>query len=225
MSYKAVAVCLLIVLMSGCAGVQPSKDAQISVTDRQLQLRAFNRFRVSGGLGIWTDSESISTKLDWQQQVKDFSLLLKAPLGLASLRLSKVKGEASLQRGNAEPLRGGSASALLQRSLRLAVPVPVEQFSDWIRGLPGDAENAQYDDNGRLESLDYQDAAGTRWQATVRRYAKLDLLELPGLISVIGGPYHVRIVLKRWKKSGLTNEITAPASNRRPVKRLVIPGR
>jgi len=213
----------LVLWLSGCAVSKPASTPPLSIEARTSALSALTAFRVKGGLGIWTDEQSISSRIDWRQQANDFDVQVTAPLGLSRLRLWRQDGQASLQRGDAAPVRGQSADRLLQSALGLQVPVPVAQLGRWIRGLPGDAEAVRYDDAGRMESLDYIDAAGTRWRARVRKHTQLDALEVPSLITAKGGPYNIRLVLKQWQReeAALASDADTPTP---APGRLRIPG-
>ena len=146
---------------------------------RDAELRAFERFRVRGGLGVWNEETSLTARIDWRQAGEALELGLRGPLGLGSARLTDGPDGAAFRRGEAPPVRGASAGEVLQRALGLAAPVPIEQLASWLRGLPGEAEEVRRDAEGRLETLRWTDGSGTRWRARVRRYTTLGELELP----------------------------------------------
>ena len=228
--------CLLLLSLVGCASVAPPSDSELSTTQRATALQALGQFQVEGGLGIWTDTNAITAKLNWQQNNRDFNLHLTAPLGLASLSLQRRSTGSQLQRGSTDPVYDQSAGRLLQRALGLAAPIPVEQISAWLRGLPGAAESAKYNGKGLLKSLQYTDGSGVRWRATILRYTTFQALEVPALIIAQGGPYNVRLVLKSWRQG--TFDTREPAAVQKPAAipeqpevdplgpgRLAIPGR
>lgn len=181
-------------------------------------IEALQIFTVRGGIGIWTEKDSISATVNWQQSGEDLRVKLTAPLGITSLELAQTPGKATLTRGDAPPLQGDSGELLLQQALGLSVPVPLDQLSLWIRGLPGSADDVLYDDVGRLQSLAYQDPTGVRWSAQVRKRTTLNELSVPALITASGGPYNLRLVLKNWSEE--TAEPAAPADG---PKRIPIP--
>lgn len=215
-----------LVLLTSCVS-QPLKVTQ-DPQARQAALERLNAFRVTGGLGVWTDKESISTRIDWQQNSQDFDILIRLPAGLSTMRVTQNAGLATVQRGSAAPVSGSSASTLMQQALGLGVAVPVEQMALWIRGLPGDqAESASYDKEQRLAAMDYRDSQGTLWRAKVLKYSVYEDVYVPALITATGGPYNVRLVLKEW---GAIDETRTALSNvtkqqGQGSSRLKVPGR
>lgn len=220
-------VLLVGVLLATACGSQPLKVTQDPQT-RQAALERLNAFRVTGGLGVWTEKESISTRIDWQQTGQDFNILVQLPAGLSSVRVSQQANVATVQRGGAAPVTGQSASRLLQQALGLSVAVPIEQMSMWIRGLPGEsAESVVYDDQNRLASMNYRDSQATLWRAKVLKYTIFDNVYVPNTILATGGPYNVRLVLKEWSKVKLDEsvklDVDDPAGTGKG--RLKVPGR
>jgi outer membrane lipoprotein LolB len=217
-------------LLASCATPTPvaspdvADDAQQLVMQNQQVLRAIDQFRVTGGLGVWTDDQSFSTRIDWRQLGQDFNVYVEAPAGLASMRLIQAGGVASLQRGQQTPVTGRDASSLLQQALGLEARIPIEAVALWIRGLPGEASNTTFDAQGRLKSMDYRDSAGVTWRAKVRDYTAFAGTTVPALISATGGPYNLRIVLKSWNEYA-ADQTANSASQPAPKPRLKVPGR
>ena len=187
----------------GCAASvpPPGVDAELlaaRVAVRDAELRAFERFRVRGGLGVWNEETSLTARIDWRQTGTALDLALRGPFGFGSARLTDDSDGATFRRGDAAPLTGASAGALLQRALGLTAPVPIEQLALWLRGLPGEADEVSRDVAGRLETLRWVDASGTRWRARVRGYTTLGALELPSLLTARGGGQNIRLALRDW---------------------------
>lgn len=217
---RCLAVMFTLVALPACVSPPQEVDSQ-EVDDAHMQaLRTFDNFAVRGGIGIWTESESISASVDWQQMSESLEVKLTAPLGFSSLTLTQQPGKAMLIRGSSEPMVGSSGDTLLQRALGLSAPVPLNQLSQWIRGLPGDASNVTLNGTGQLQSLNYQDATGVSWRAEIRKRTTFQGISLPALITARGGPYNLRLVLKQWSEGA---EISPPKPEG-PV-RITIPKR
>jgi len=222
MSLRLAVVLLLGLGLSAC---QTAPEIKPDAAAEKAALAQLQEFRVKGGLGVWTETESISTRVDWQQSNQDFNILVSLPAGLSSVRLIQQGDQASVQRAGAEPVAGASASRLLQEVLGLKVPVPLDQMAFWIRGLPGSsAEGVVYDEAGRLKSLAYIDADGTTWRAKILKRTRFNDLSLPATISATGGPYNVRLVMKDWSQSSGDEAVSSTGSSNKPG-RLKVPGR
>lgn len=216
-------------VITGCqSGVQSDArlvDDGLSIEERARQhaagLNARQSFQVGGGLGIWTDEETLSARINWLQRPGFLDLTLDGPLGTGTIQLLDEGTEARLERGRKVLARGPSADLVLQQGLGLAAPVPVGELAYWIRGLAGNAARTALDDQGKLSSLQFTDARGTLWNARFRRYVVWDGASVPALITATGGPYNVRLVLKNWRYPTTTVDPETRESN----NRLPIPGR
>ncbi|MEE9319074.1 MAG: lipoprotein insertase outer membrane protein LolB [Granulosicoccus sp.] len=211
-----------------------TSSLEARVAARVAALEALNNFEVRGGLGIWTDNESITARLKWRQHDDALDIDIIAPLGLGKVNLRRDANTALLSRGSEVVMAGDSAGQLLQQALGLAAPVPIDQMTRWLRGLPGEADSFKLDNQGRLDSLVWTDNTGLRWRARVLRYTGFEGMTIPALITAKGGPYNLRLVLKEWLFEP-ENEPRPPDSegapseqSNRPEKgpdgRLLIPG-
>lgn len=216
-----VSAALVAGLLSACVTPQtPAEPASVgAIAERQQKLQALGEFSFSGGMGIWTDDESISARIRWQQVQDRLTVDLTGPLGVGDFQLQSDDEGATLTRGDTIVASGESADVVLQRGLSLSAPIPVDQLKLWVVGLPGDATSAQSDSQGKLSSLQFTDGQGTRWQARFLKYTMLDELQVPSLITASGGPYSVRMVLRNWQSTAASDEPAAAS----PETRLAIP--
>ena len=209
----------LILAVSGCA-TQPDR-AEIDPEVQQARLQALDAFSFKGGLGIWTDEQSLPARIQWQQQGKRLTVQLSGPLGIGNLKLVSGDPLSTLSRSGTVISEGESIDTVLQQGLGLEAPIPVAQLQQWVTGLPGNANSIVRDAQGKLSSLRFTDEQGTSWQARFLKYTDVDGTVLPSLITASGGPYSVRLVLKDWQLSVLTSVPQPSQSNRR----LAIPDR
>ena len=214
------------IVVSGCQtpGTQPSVEepAQQQIVDeREAALNELQEFQFSGGLGVWTDAESISARVIWQQSGSDLDLKLSGPLGVGDMHLQDKADFVTLRRGKTVVTSGTSADQVIQDGLGLEAPVPVEQLKQWVRGLAGNGRSIIRDKAGRLLELRYTDQTGALWSVRFKRYVSVSELSLPELITANGGDYSVRLLLKNWE----LNTNSSPEDANQQNKRLSIPGR
>lgn len=220
------ALVLLALTISGCQ-VAPKienvagNDPDELVVLRELKLRELTDFQFGGGLGIWTDTDSIPARILWAQSDDDLEVQFSGPLGLGNLNLQDKSGIVTLLRGKTVVTSGTSTDDVIQRGLGLTAPVPIEELKQWVRGLSGTGEAVVRDSDGKVSSLRYVDQSGVRWSVRFKRYEMVGELSLPALISASGGAYSVRLLLKNWE---LTTNLTQLGANE-ANKRLSIPGR
>lgn len=220
-------VCIVAAIaVSGCQtpGAQQPVEAQAQqpiVDAREAALNELREFQFGGGLGVWTDSESISARVVWQQSGADLDLKLSGPLGVGDMHLQDKADFVTLRRGKTVVTSGTSADRVIQDGLGLEAPVPVEQLKQWVRGLAGNGRSIVRDEAGRLLELRYTDQTGALWSVRFKRYVSVGELSLPELITANGGDYSVRLLLKNWELSTNSSHEDANQQN----KRLSIPGR
>jgi len=217
------AVVLSALVLVGCqtprAEPLPSLLTDEAKAERLATLRALNNFQFGGGLGIWTDTESISARIQWLQSDDNLDLKLTGPLGFGNFRLLDVADRATLLRGKTVVTIGTSSDEVVQRGFRLRAPVPIEELKQWVKGLPGNASQTTTDLEGKLDSLRFIDADQIPWTVRFKRYDSFDGVSLPVLITASGGDYSVRLLLKNWNLD--TNSVVSEANQ--PNKRLSIP--
>lgn len=225
--FKASPLLLALVLAaSGCQSVPEldngAVDSVVEVAQlRDQTLRALTNFNFSGGLGIWTDTESIPARIRWSQAGDDVNLILSGPLGMGELQLAEKPGLVTLFRGKTLMTSGTSTDDVVQRGLGLTAPVPISELKQWVRGLSGTGDAIKRDSDGKLTSLRYLDESGVRWSVRFKRYQSIGGFSLPALITASGGAYSVRLLLKNWQ---LSSDMSDSVANE-PNKRLSIPGR
>jgi outer membrane lipoprotein LolB len=227
MGIRALPVFLWLVLaLSGCQVAPQVEKVSANYTDesvllRELKLRELVDFQFSGGVGVWTETDSIPARIRWAQSEDDLEVQFSGPLGLGNLNLQDKSGAVTLLRGKTVVTSGTSSDDVIQRGLGLTAPVPIEELKQWVRGLTGTGEAVVRDSDGRVSSLRYVDQSGVRWSVRFKRYEMVGELSLPALITASGGEYSVRLLLKNW---GLTTNLTQSGANE-ANKRLSIPGR
>ncbi len=213
---------------SALAGNPQSAAQTVSNAQRVAAATDAAPWDVQASLGIWTEQTSTTAKqnitasMQWAETQQQRNITLRGPLGVGELLLTEGTDSARLQRGTSV-LTGRDGSRLVQQALNLVVPVPLDELSSWIRGLPGAATKVTYDDDGRVQSLRYADEAGVPWQAVVQRYTKAGDVELPTLITAKGGPYNVRLVLRDWQLGDPDIDIKPSINDQKG--RLNIPGK
>ena len=77
--------------MAGCQTPDVQENQPVSAVQielRDARLLAIDQFAVSGGLGIWTDEDNLSARVNWRQSADDqLSVALEGPLGIGSMVL------------------------------------------------------------------------------------------------------------------------------------------
>ena len=208
----------LMVYLSGCSILNQRTAETRAIEDRQAELASLTQWQAGGRILLNASGEASNVAMQWQQNGADFNVALTGPLGLRLLHAEQKGETATLQVRGQRPVSGKSVETLVRS--RLNLPIPMSQFSFWLRGMPGTGESPQWDEFGRLQALDYRDEQGNLWKASISNYSLVENIDLPSLITVKNRRDEIQVSLKKWL-------IGAPAlvpDEPRPARRLAIPG-
>lgn len=195
-------LCVVIWLLSACAGVQqPGKvsDPQSppSWQQRKASIEALSGWDVSGRAAINDGSQSWQTSVTWQQQDDDYTIELIGPFGQGQV---KVRGDAqgvSLREGN-RIIRADDADSLFERSTGTRLPISGLQY--WIRGIPDPAQTSRlaFDEQGRPVRIEQ-----SGWIIEILNYIEVaglpEPIELPKRINAEQADLKVKIIIQTWQ--------------------------
>lgn len=188
---------LLLLLLSACTSMpshSPVTDPEMAWQERQYQLASLNDWTLSGRLGIQNDHEAWHVGINWEQQQQNYAILLTAPLGQGSLKLSGNADTVTLQTDEGESVSATDPGELLYR--QFGWKVPVKSLRYWVLGVPapGNQREEQLDEYGRLVQLQ-QDG----WEIRFLDYESRMGIELPGRVFVNNHKAKVRLVISDWQ--------------------------
>ncbi len=198
---RCFAVCLLCLLMFGCAespflDISEDPEAEALWQSREVSLRGINGWAVKGRLGITTSKEGWTASLHWAQQKQLYMMRIMAPLGQGTYEIKGGHGKVSLLTEQNELIEAADPDTLMNENLGWSVPVLGLQH--WILGIPAPHSPVQHraiDGDGRLVSLE-QDG----WKIIFSRYQSVGQYELPGKISMENSRIKVRLAIQDWVK-------------------------
>ncbi|SDJ85236.1 lipoprotein insertase outer membrane protein LolB [Microbulbifer yueqingensis] len=192
--FSHLAILLLALVLTACAGQQPRLPGTTGQPAEQLQ-----RFTIAGKLGVRSPTDNGSANLNWEQQsASNYRIHLSGPLGAGATVISGNSGGVSLKRGSEAPIRASNPAHLTQQML--GWPLPVREMFYWVRGLPapGGSAGERRDAAGQLQSLSQ---AG--WQLEFSGYQPVGAYTLPTRIKAQtnqgAGPVKVTLVIKEWE--------------------------
>ncbi len=187
----------LLLLLSACSQLptrSPAPDTELAWQERQYHLASLNDWSLSGRLAILNDHEAWHVSIDWEQQNQNYAILLTAPLGQGSLKLTGNANSVTLQTDEGGILEAADPSELLYQEFGWRVPVKSLRY--WVLGVPapGNQREEQLDEYGRLIHLQ-QDG----WEIRFLDYEKRMGVELPGRVFVNNQQAKVKLVISDWQ--------------------------
>lgn len=191
---RLAALAFLSLFLVSCATphVRPDADLMSAQDQREQQLMAISDWSLQGRLALSGPSDSGSGSLDWQQKGVDYRFTMQAPVTGKTWTLSGNGQYAELTGLQAQPVKAGDASTLLNREL--GWKVPVVELAYWVRGLraAGPADVVFRPDG--LPAEFRQDG----WLIEYREYDETREPALPRRIFASNGEYKVRLAIQRW---------------------------
>ncbi len=189
----------VLLLLGGCSTVSvPDLPESTSVAGswelREQQLSAIQEWRVEGRAAFRAGKEGGQSSFVWDYSPASRKFRLSGLLGLGSLILEDGASGSRLTTDSGEIREGDTPEQLLQQATGWSFPV--REAGYWIRGIPvpTEAPNSMVlDPQNRLHYLDQ-----SGWSLEIRRYQRVDGVDLPAMVVMERGDVRVKLVLSRW---------------------------
>ncbi len=193
----------------GCAAqnrhpVAPKPDTvapanpQQAWQQRQDNFARMSSWQLQGRAGIQFRDQSVSFGLNWQQQGKDnYTIIINNPLTDSPMAVLQGNGNSVTLRANEQVYQDTSAENLLQRQLKVSLPLAGMKY--WVRGVPDPEaliEEVQLDNFGRPQILQQ---AGWRVEYTGWQGEGSNALPERLKLSRVIENTQVKVVAKEWK--------------------------
>ncbi|MGE3846440.1 MAG: lipoprotein insertase outer membrane protein LolB [Gammaproteobacteria bacterium] len=193
---------LAVALLAGCAGfgarpTAPAAPAGPEAHARHAEaVRALERFRLAGRIGVQREDKGFSADLDWRELPPGYALRLSAPLSGGTYALSDEGAGVVLAAPKGKTYRAADAQALMREHLGWSLPLDGARY--WVRGVPDPARpvsGEHLDEAGR-----WTDFAQDGWRVSVLEYAPAAGLDLPRRLFLVRDKLSVRMAIKTWER-------------------------
>ena len=188
---RALVTVFLLLLLSGCA-YRAQEAPPGSWQAQQATLARLQDWQLSARLGIITPDERGSLSLFWRQEQDDYRMNLTNVVGRRVFDLSRRQGAIQLTDSEGQLHSAGNARDLVFRLT--GWDLPVEQLAHWIKGLPGEADQVEYDADGRPQSL-----RSHGWRLNYLGYTRIDGLWLPSRLDLSHDTTTLRLAINQWE--------------------------
>lgn len=191
---KLVTLCFIGTLLSSCASVAPpAENTPIHWQAREKSLNTLTAWRLSGKLGIISDTDSGSMSVAWEQSQNNYTIRLMPPLNAGAMTLNGNNQGITLTTSDGKISRAANPSELLRDNGGPALPV--QNLRYWIRGLPAPgAATPAFDAYGRLSRLNQ---AG--WEIVYLSYTHALSRDLPSRVSMTSPQLKLKVVIYSWE--------------------------
>ncbi|WP_407332458.1 lipoprotein insertase outer membrane protein LolB [Enterovibrio sp. 27052020O] len=181
--------------LSGCSSVPaPSTEWQT----HQDTLTEIKNFTAKGKVALISPEQRVSANFLWQQKDDELSLRLTNFLGTTLFTLDATPNMAILVDNEGQRYVGRDAASLLQKLTGIALPV--DDMTQWIKGLPTEQNDFTLGADNRLAFLSENKADTNQpgWQLEYSAYDANTNSLLPAKIKMNQNVQKVNLVISEW---------------------------
>lgn len=192
----------LTLLFVGCANDGQFVTPQVTLPhndpvwlQHQQTVNAINHYVAEGRLGYISKKERFSSSFQWQYLgVQHYRLYFSSLLSRSTLTIEKTANNTVIFDNKGNYYADKDIHQLLQDII--GFDFPVEQFPNWLKGLPGNTQNYVVNQQGLLSHFDYQ-WQNEIWQAKYINYNQQSP-KLPQNLFISSPDKTLKIQIKKW---------------------------
>ena len=189
---------LLVLLLSGCAGLSTLEPTSAGWQAHSQQLAALQQWTARGKLAVRTVDAAESASLVWQQQGQHTHLKLSGPLGVGATTIDSDGRQLDIRQGDEHrTLDISTPDAIL---LNTGWDLPLVALTHWLRGIPSPSAQVQkleLDPMTEFLQLLQQDD----WEVRYQEYGQFQGFTLPTRLQIQRVNTRVKVVIAQWQTS------------------------
>ena len=191
-----------VIMLAGCSGLQttPSESTAQFIPNSTL-----THWQLRGKIGVKNSDSANSGYLNWLQCGERFEVRINGPLGSGAVKLVGDEHAVTFYENNRPPVSAASAEELLQQ--QLGWPIPVNQLSYWVRGIPAPNAFARHTELGFKQ---------LGWNLDFPRQTQADAYRLPAKAIARQRDLTVTLILQQWQLQPDCNDLQADAAGSTP---------
>lgn len=181
---------LSITSLWGCQAMPPTSHTPA----KNQPIKALQHFYAEGVLGLRMPDGAQNLHWEWQAQADHYTLTLRAPLGVGTLKVVGKGGYIALIKPDGQKVSAKNPEQLLLQETGWSLPI--SGLADWIKGQPikGVACQTIDDANHRLSILKQNG-----WTIHYLHYTRISGMNLPDKINFNTEKIFLKVVIKKWQ--------------------------
>lgn len=186
-------VCLNLIYLSACAGLQPAEPNQDWARHSQ-QLMQLQAWQVDGKIALRTPEQAESATLHWQQQETSTHIRLSGPVGFNLTTLDSDGSVLEIRQGD-DVSRWQLDDPATYRDAPWQLPFNALHY--WLKGVPAPqlaTDAIAMDASGQLPASISQQG----WTVDYTDFAQFGPYLLPTRLRLQNKDTSARIVIRRW---------------------------
>ncbi|MBD1555864.1 lipoprotein localization protein LolB [Vibrio sp. S9_S30] len=194
-SSSALFVASVALLLSACTTLPEAPNQPVDWVSHQKQLESLQEYALTGKMAYISESKRQSLNFYWKKTHNSEELRLTTLLGQTALLLNIDETGATVVTHKGETYRHVSSNILIKQLTGLSIPIV--QLSEWIKGLPLDADAYQLNNANTLSDLTKQ-IDGQTWNLNFNKYTEQDGFVLPSSLTLVQDKTKLKIAVSKW---------------------------
>lgn len=194
---KNISMFFFIMTTLAACSVSPSRQAT-QWQDHQQSLQEITDFTVKGKVAFIDPNQRISASFVWQQKQDEMVLNISNFFGNTLFKLTVTPHYARLIDADAKQYTGVNGAQLLKELT--SIDLPINEMSQWIKGLPTKNNSYTLGQDNRLASLSQFNLTSENkgWQLDYLSYDPNTQDLLPSKITMHQNEQKVKLVISEW---------------------------
>jgi outer membrane lipoprotein LolB len=186
----------MLLWVSGCSTLtqtRPEPEAAVGSKPEVAQIP--EHWSMQGRIGVMQGEEGWHGKLDWQQDLDDFSIRIRGPFGAEQAELRRLKDKLELRAPGGQSISGARLAAWEREVFGTALPV--EALPYWLHGkpYPGMKLEMKRDRQGQAREI-----RQSGWRVDYRDWIKRSGNAMPGKITLNKGKVRIKLIVNDYRK-------------------------
>ncbi|OBX05702.1 outer membrane lipoprotein LolB [Gallibacterium genomosp. 3] len=194
----------LTLLFIGCASQEQFSTPEVTLPhtspiwqQHQQAVNAISHYAADGQLGYIGNNKRFSSSFNWQYLGEQhYRLYFSSLLSRSTLTIEKTPSNTVIFDNKGNYYADKDIHQLLQDVI--GFDFPVEEFPNWIKGVPGNTQTYVVNQQGLLSHFNYQ-WQGENWKAQYMSYNQSLSPKLPESLLISGPDKKLKIQIKEWK--------------------------
>lgn len=196
LALRHLTLCVYLLLLAGCASMQPADPTTADWTAHSKQLMALNAWTARGKLAVRTPDASEAASMVWQQDQNNTQLQLSGPLGVGAVTMISDGEQLDIQQGDEHFTLDISTPEAIYTNT--GWDIPLQSLTHWLKGVPAPKSKAQqltFDPETALLQAFTQDD----WEVRYEKYQQFQGLALPTRLLVQRGTTRAKVIISQWQ--------------------------
>lgn len=186
--------CLFLASCSSIPGTKIDQSGRLALYESRFNhLLSLDQWTLGGRLAVNDGQDGGSGHINWQRHGEANSMDFHGALGRGAWRLDADSTGAVLELADGEVFRAPSVEQLVEQ--KIGWEFPIDALTWWVRGCvaPGDWDQREFDEHGRLVSL-----GQFGWHIEYGSYTDAAGIFMPRKMTARRNSYTIKLAVRDW---------------------------